>query len=247
MRRSGFILAGLSLILSSAALAQRPAQFTADKGDHPVGPGARSNVDQVAMARGLAVYGIANDMPLTLVAAAGILMKTPATSSTDRPQSGQGKGSAGTSGSGTPVTLGTRQDVQEPELTPEALLLAAKNMVHGDTHLGALIDEMTKQLASGTRSVVGGPMVSYGRVDAGMYHWYNIGFEGGENAHVVIAGDGTGDLDCYAYAEDGSLIDSDTARTDDCVLDWYENWTGKVRIEIVNLGNVYNNYALITN
>lgn len=243
MRRSCLMLAGLSVSLASAALAQRPAQVTANKGDHPGGPEGVTTVDRVAMARDLTLYGMANDMPLALVTAAGMLANTPVMSSPDRPQSGQRKA---TEASGASVTPGTRQDVQEPELTPAALLATAKSMVRGNPHLRALIDDMTKQLASGTRSATGGPVVRFGRVDVGMYNWYNIGFEGGQPAHVVIDGDGASDLDCYAYAEDGSLVDSDTEPSDGCVLDWFENWTGTVRIEIHNLGNVYNNYVLIT-
>lgn len=238
MRRSGIILAGLTLTLSTAVLAQRPAQF-ADKGGHPANPERISSVDQAALARNLSEYGIANDMPLALVTAARILSKTPVTQSADRAQSGERKVAA--------VGPGTRQDVQEPELNPAALLAAARNMVHDDQHVRALIEEMSNQLPTTTRGATGGPVVRNGRVEVGRYNWYNIMFNGGENAHVVVDGDGDTDLDCYAYAEDGTLIDSDTDLTDYCVLDWFENWTGTVRIEVHNLGNVYNDYVLITN
>jgi len=238
MRRSCFILAGLALAVSSAALAQQGAQFT-DKGSHPSSMTSASGVDQAALARDLAEYGVHNDMPLALVTAARILLKSPVTASTDHAQSGANKGTA--------PAAGSRQDTQEPALDPAALLAAAKGMVHDDPHVQMLIDEMTSQLPTSTRGATGGPVVRNGRVEVGQYNWYNIMFNGSENAHVVVDGDGTTDLDCYAYAQDGSLIDSDTDLTDYCVLDWFENWTGTVRVEIHNLGNVYNDYVLITN
>lgn len=238
MRRSCLILAGLTLAVSSSAMAQRGAQFT-DKGSHPASLAGAAEVDRAALARDLTEYGISNDLPLALVTAARILMKDPVTRSADQPTSAARKGAA--------VTAGTRQDVQEPELDPAALLAAARNMVHDDAHVRMLIDEMTGQLPADTRGATGGPITRYGRVNVGQYNWYNITFNGGENAHVVVDGDGDTDLDCYAYAEDGSLIDSDTDLTDYCILDWFENWTGTVRIEIHNLGNVYNDYVLITN
>ena len=62
-----------------------------------------------------------------------------------------------------------------------------------------------------------------------------------------MLGDGDTDLDCYVYDANGNLIDSDTDATDYCVLRWRPAWLGTFRLEIRNLGPVYNAYVLRTN
>lgn len=259
MRRIGFVLAGLLATLYSTAAAQVPAprdtarapdrqretvtrprqgaQFVGKKGDADDAERAAA-LSQASLARELAVYGAEHKVPLALVTAARILGDNPVTHSTDQAQQGVRRGVT--------VTERSREDVQEPALEPAALLSAARTMAADDSHLGMIIDHLTGELG-GARGATGGPVYRDGRVRAGYYNWYNITFNGGENAHVVVDGDGDTDLDCYAYAEDGSLVDSDTDTTDYCILDWFENWTGTIRIEIHNLGDVYNDYALMTN
>ena len=76
---------------------------------------------------------------------------------------------------------------------------------------------------------------------------YRITFRGGETARIVVAGDGDTDLDLYVYDEHGHLIASDTDLTDFCVVTFHPRWTGAFRVEIRNLGSVYNAYTIATN
>jgi hypothetical protein len=240
MRRIGLVVLVLLTGISTLAMAQARsgAQFVTKKASADDAERAAA-LSSAMLARQLAVYGAEHNVPLALVTAARILTDNPVTHSTDQAQQNVRRGVT--------VTERSRQDVSEPALDPAELLKAARAMSADDSHLGMIIDHLTNELPSGTRGATGGPVYRDGRVRAGYYNWYNITFNGGENAHVVVDGDGDTDLDCYAYAEDGTLVDSDTDTTDYCILDWFENWTGTIRIEIHNLGDVYNDYALMTN
>jgi len=67
-----------------------------------------------------------------------------------------------------------------------------------------------------------------------------VNFFGSDNAAIVISGDGDTDLDLFVYDANGNLIGSDTDRSDDCVVRFQPYWTGTFRIEVRNLGSVYN-------
>ena len=84
-------------------------------------------------------------------------------------------------------------------------------------------------------------------VKAGQTDRYQICFNANEPARLVVKGDGDTDLDLYVYDENGNLIDSDTDGTDTCVASWNPRWTGNFAIRVVNRGNVYNRYTLLTN
>ena len=45
----------------------------------------------------------------------------------------------------------------------------------------------------------------------------------------------------------GNLIASDTDYLDACICRWTPAWTGDFIIKVVNLGNVYNRFAIATN
>jgi hypothetical protein len=92
-----------------------------------------------------------------------------------------------------------------------------------------------------------GPNYGTGRVDARSTNIYNVPFEGGAPALFTVRGDGDTDLDLYVYDENGNLICSDTDYTDQLVCSWSPRWTGMFRIEVRNLGNVYNRYQVRTN
>ena len=95
---------------------------------------------------------------------------------------------------------------------------------------------------------VRGPQVGYGeRVNANATTYYYVEFSRGRLAEVFVVGDGDTDLDLYIYDENGNLIDSDIDLTDVCLCEWYPEWTGTFRIEVINLGNVYNIFDLETN
>ena len=97
-------------------------------------------------------------------------------------------------------------------------------------------------------SAVGGPqsnldtcVLAYG---TDVYH---VTFYGGELAEVAVRGDGDTDLDLFIFDEFGNLIASDIDSGDLCLVQWYPGWTGTFRIEVRNLGGVYNRYQIATN
>jgi hypothetical protein len=72
-------------------------------------------------------------------------------------------------------------------------------------------------------------------------------FRGGELARIVVNGDGSTDLDLLVFDQNGILIAQDTDLTDLCIVEFVPRWTGPFRIEIRNLGRVYNCYTLEMN
>ncbi len=99
-------------------------------------------------------------------------------------------------------------------------------------------------LAPAMASPVGGPKYKTERVAAHRTDVFTVTFRGGEGASVVVSGDGDTDLDLYIYDENGNLIGSDTDASDDCVVRFHPRWTGVFRIEVRNLGGVYNQYEI---
>ena len=94
---------------------------------------------------------------------------------------------------------------------------------------------------------VGGEGSADTRVLAHSTDVFHIRFEGGKPAEIVVNGDGDTDLDLYVYDENDNLIVSDTDALDLCIANWTPRWTGTFRVEVKNLGDVYNRYSLRTN
>jgi hypothetical protein len=72
-------------------------------------------------------------------------------------------------------------------------------------------------------------------------------FRGCEIARVAIVGDGDTDLDIYVYDMQGRLVARGIGPSDVELVSWYPAQTQTYRIVIVNLGSVWNRYALATN
>lgn len=94
---------------------------------------------------------------------------------------------------------------------------------------------------------VGGPKKNNDTVSAHDRDTYFITFKGKESAEVLVTGDGSTDLDCAAYDNNGNMVAKDIDPGDTCYLSWSPRWTGKFRIMIVNLGNTDNEYQFRTN
>lgn len=101
--------------------------------------------------------------------------------------------------------------------------------------------------ATAHAGVVNGPQFHVDRVNAYATDTYKLFFEGEETAIIRISGDGSTDLDCFAYDQNDHLVDSDTDASDQCVLRWTPAWTGKFFLKIRNLGRVSNRYSVSTN
>jgi hypothetical protein len=148
------------------------------------------------------------------------------------------------------VAEGSKGKTPEPTLDPQKLLAEAKPWAQRDAHLLALIDAeaaKTKSAAGGTLGVTGGPVIRHDRVLAGYKDTWRFNFRGGELARVTVIGDDDTDLDLYIYDENGNLITKDDDYTDHCIVEFWPYWTGQFSVVIVNRGNVYNAYMLVTN
>lgn len=97
------------------------------------------------------------------------------------------------------------------------------------------------------RGRTSGPASHLDTVLAGRTDVYRQSFEGGKFAEVAVSGDGDTDLDLYIYDENGNHICSDADWSDQAYCSWHPQWTGSFRIEVRNLGGVYNEYMLLTN
>jgi hypothetical protein len=61
---------------------------------------------------------------------------------------------------------------------------------------------------------------------------------------VTVVGDGSTDLDCFAFdAVSGDLVGEDTEPGDFCFLPGYSR-SGRIRVEIRNLGSVKNAFVI---
>lgn len=190
-------------------------------------------VDVVALAANLADHGYSTNSPLSLLTAAELLIQASPTALTGK----QGATMpAVTAKSGTAVTF-----------EPRALIAAARSMSGDNTSVAALATQLQNRLAGGAKGAVGGPRSTTDRVLSNTTDVWEINFRGGERGSIRVDGDGDTDLDCYVYNSAGTLVAYDNDLTDYCVLDWYQASTGTVRLEIRNLGDVYNEYILSTN
>jgi hypothetical protein len=91
---------------------------------------------------------------------------------------------------------------------------------------------------------VGGPKWDFRAVDAYSTVFYNEYFEGGEVIRIDLRGDGDTDLDLLVYDENGIEVASGTGYSDMESVAFVPRWTGRFRVEVKNLGSVYNQYRI---
>jgi hypothetical protein len=92
----------------------------------------------------------------------------------------------------------------------------------------------------------GGPKTARTQVDAYSTDRFNpITFRAGEEATVIVQGDGDTGLHLRVYDQGGHLVDDDTCRYDRCVATFTPIWTGPFTITVENLGSVYNEYSML--
>lgn len=186
-------------------------------------------VDQLTLAAQLAQMGLEQQDPLLLVAAAKVKKLTPSQ------ESKQDKKTEGTA---------TSEAGSGKQLSADDLLAKAAELSGDNASYKALIAEVS---ALKTRGAVGGANEHVDRVRAGQTDVYEIRFRGDRKAEVGVSGDGDTDLDLYVYDENGNLICSDEDSSDAMYCSWTPSWTGSFTIKIKNLGDVYNEYVLMTN
>lgn len=214
--------------MSVTALGQNQANTSDAKAQLP------SDIEALSLVAPLAQLGYEQGEALPLIQAAQILVNFPSVE-TKRDKTTETAGGASDDKS------------QKPIVTIEQLLADAAELAEGNAALTTLISDVEAASNAPTRGAVGGPKYSRDRVNAGDTDIYNVRFKGNEVAYVYVSGDGDTDLDLYVYDENGNLIDSDTDRTDECIVYFTPRWTGNFKIKIKNLGRVYNRYTLRTN
>lgn len=94
---------------------------------------------------------------------------------------------------------------------------------------------------------VGGAGAASARVEAFSTVVYQERFVGGEVAAISLRGDGDTDLDLYVYDENGNLVAHSAGYSDRESVAWMPRWTGTFRIEVRNLGGVWNRFTIGTN
>ncbi|MBE9079884.1 hypothetical protein IQ241_21745 [Romeria aff. gracilis LEGE 07310] len=226
--------------------AQAPeAQEQEERLDRNVAPAKADGVaesqplDDILLAQQLIDYGQQNQDAMALVTAARILLDNPA-------QAGEFES---IEAADAPEAIEDKAESSSPVLDPETVLALAREIAGDDADLLSLIEMEQGRVGNsgGTRGRVGGPTYHEDRVLAYSRDSYRLTFRSNSAARIGVSGDGDTDLDCYLYDENGSLILYDEGYSDECRLSWTPRWTGNYRLEIRNLGGVYNNYVLLTN
>lgn len=196
-----------------------------------------AEMESIQTAASLAQYGYQNNIPTALIEAARIF-------GTTQVQEGDLEG----------TSEAPNSEAAEKEAgisyDPQQLLADAKEMAGNDAEINALIkrtEQEIKDFAKASRGAVGGAVTVTRRVNANSYNMYTVRFWAGELAEVGVVGDGDTDLDLYIYDEDGDLVVRDIDYGDVCYCSWVPSRTSVYVVKVVNLGNVYNEFTLLTN
>jgi len=228
---SGLSVLVLPLLLVAGAAQAEEQNQGDDKGE--MTDEARA-VERLELADRLAAYGIEVNDPMMLIQAARIKQAVP-TEELDIEPEQEGEG-------------GEQADKEDGvDLSAEALLDRAQALAgNDDEHLVAMIEQAREGVS--TRGRVPGAVRHTDIVNAGTTDVYSgVRFRGNEHAIVTIAGDGDTDLDLHIYDENGNEICSSISYSDRERCSWTPRWTGPFRIEVSNLGSVWNAYTLTTN
>jgi hypothetical protein len=195
--------------------------------------GEATGVPELSMVSMLVDWGRDNSSAEALTAAAQMLSSMPATAEAREKKSEAGEGEAG--------------EKEGPELSLEPQVRLDEAIALADTQGAKKLSKHLAGLTMGNRGAAGGPKYTVERVKAYETDMYYVTFNGMEYAQIGLSGDGDTDLDLYVYDENGNQIASDLGSTDDASVSFTPAWTGTFRIEVKNLGGVYNQYVLITN
>lgn len=197
--------------------------------------GVSQPLNELRLAGELAKYGYANNSAMALVQAAEMINSSqPRILETKETKAGEEKADVG-------------QKTSKVSLDISTLINDAKTLAGEDANLLAVIESIEQEIAAPTRGRAMGPGQAYRKVWGKSYMTDLITFDGGLLAEVGIIGDGDTDLDLYVYDDNGNLIASDTDYSGDCYVSWVPRRSGTFVIKVVNRGNVYNIYSLVTN
>ncbi len=212
---------------------------TKKSGDAETKEAAKSAVseplNEAKLAGELAVYGYSKNSALALAQAAEILCEM------DLRKLEVSKSEEGTKNENTGEKKG------KVTLNVDTLLADATIMAGDDATLLALVNGVKKIATAGTRGRSAGPAEVSRTVSSNSSYTDYINFDGSALAEIGIIGDGDTDLDIYVYDENDNLIVKDDDNSGHCYVSWYPRYTGLFRVKVINRGDVYNNYTLLTN
>lgn len=229
-----FAALALSVMMVSCNKAENPEAKPASEDKAAIQAQPSEGLEAIRIAMDLARYGYKVESADALLKAADILVSTPV-KEMDNPQIEKS---------------GEKAEGDDKRITIARLLDDAKDIAGEDEHLLALAADIEKKIAvsaEGTRGAVGGPVEHYDRISGQSYDLYTIGFKAEELAEIAIIGDGDTDLDLYVYDENGNLVESDTSYSGNCYVSFSPRWTGNFSVKVINRGNIYNDYVLLTN
>ena len=220
-----------AILASVMLLALHHGVFAADLNDDAKGKTkASSGMSYLSVSARLADIAEANKDPLLMVAAARLEAMA---STTDKEQEKVSGGEGATSGA------------EKPERLP--LYVMAEEFADDDEKLLELIREDRVSTSTRTRQLRGGPVAHEDTVFANSTDTYRLVFNSGATAEVAVLGDGDTDLDLRIFDENGNVVCEDLDFTDRTYCNWRPRWRGSFRIEIKNLGAVYNRYTMFAN
>lgn len=78
-------------------------------------------------------------------------------------------------------------------------------------------------------------------------HYQTVRFQGGEDAIVIVSGDGDSDLDLFIHDGNNNIVCSDDDTSDLAMCRWTPNYSASYRLRIKNIGPTANRYWLRTN
>lgn len=201
-----------------------------EKGKRATSPQTQA-VELAMLADQLATYGDQKKDAMALVMAAKLQNEAGVQQVKHERTAGKGKGGSGAA-------------PQARDNSVAGLVARAKQYAGDRKDLIALADDVAR---AGTRGAVGGPKAATHVVEARVNDIFRVSFRGGEPAVVGISGDGDTDLDLVVIDENGNVICRADGPSDDEICRWTPRWTGLFRIEVRNLGTVWNRYRIMTN
>jgi hypothetical protein len=187
-------------------------------------------VEDVALARRLAIVGEKARSPLALAAAAQILI--------DNPLIPMGEDGA---------AVGPGRMIRPRLLSADSLLMEARILSGSDAALGSIITRLDAAARTVPRGTGTGPRQRYAKIGGGVRLVHNVAFLGMEPAVVYVSGDGGTRLELGIFDSQGRLIASEVTKFGDCLVKWVPARSGRYRIEVANRSSTSDWYLLITN
>ncbi len=224
----------LTLVLSLSATPILAGEKVNHASETKASGKAVADQQQLSLAAQLAKYGYDSSDPLALITAARIMKGVSVSEAQlDKSTSGEGGEQDEKTGSN--------------DMSVDGLLAKAAKLAGEDEAMQRMIAEVAAPAQSLSKGDVDGPGCGTTRVNSNSTDRYSITFQGGRSAVVGISGDGDTDLDLSVFDENGNSICTSSGYSDDEACDWNPRSTGAFRIEVKNLGNVYNEYLFCTN